>query len=102
MGSLFYGASRHEITFDDATLAHVQLVTVAKLRRNEPFLLTWRSDSNVPNPHGSVWIDRPTELNFVFENPDTAETDRDRLDEMAAAANSAHGLRVRSIPDAKT
>jgi hypothetical protein len=43
MGRLTYD-SHFSVDFDDRTLAHLQLVIVAKLRRNEAFFLSWRDD----------------------------------------------------------
>ncbi|MFD3444536.1 hypothetical protein ACFDTO_08055 [Microbacteriaceae bacterium 4G12] len=44
MGTLFYGASRLEVTFDDRVLAHLQIVMTSKLRRHESFMLSWSVD----------------------------------------------------------
>lgn len=41
MGTLFYGDNRFAIGIDDRSLAHLQLVILAKLRRDESFSFTW-------------------------------------------------------------
>ena len=42
MGKLVYGASVTEIDIDDRTLAHLEIVIIAKLRRDEKFVLSWQ------------------------------------------------------------
>src|SRR5690606_11550369 len=47
VGSLIYGTSGIEISFDDRVLAHLELVINAKLRRRESFMLSWRDSPGV-------------------------------------------------------
>ena len=46
LGTLSYGAPPHEIQMEERLLAHVKIVIIDKLRRNESFLLSWGAMSN--------------------------------------------------------
>jgi hypothetical protein len=40
-----YGAHEYAVEVDDRALAHLKMVMVAKLRRHEPFLLSWENSA---------------------------------------------------------
>ncbi|HWH97670.1 MAG TPA: hypothetical protein VNS80_04820 [Pseudolysinimonas sp.] len=94
MGSLHYGSPPATFELDDRVLAHVELVMLAKLRRNESFALT------VDEPKGgrsTIWINASSTLRFEF----TAATDdinRAWLDELIDSANTTTGMRILPEP----
>lgn len=92
MGSLFYGSSRVELVIDDETLALVQRVIIAKLRRSEPFAITWHD----PGMGGSdsVWVSATVELHFHYDNAPPTEVDSRRLEAITQDAAGPFGLRL--------
>lgn len=90
MGQLIYGTPSDSFEMDDRTLAHVEIVTLAKLRRNESFALV------MPSADGgrtSLWISPVSTLQFRIGDV-KQEIDRVWLDQLIEGANSASGLRV--------
>lgn len=97
MGKLLYSAAQFSATFTDRELAHLKLVMVAKLRRNEPFTFSW------DKPEGgrvSLWIAGQVPLIFEFDNATPVEINRDWIDEMSQAASSLNGLVLIQEPGA--
>ena len=90
MGKLMYGTPADSFDLDDRTLAHVEIVILAKLRRNESFALV------LPGADGgrtSLWISPVSTLQFRIDDV-RQEIDRVWLDQLIEGANSASGLRV--------
>jgi hypothetical protein len=54
VGTLFYGASRTPIRIDDRILAHLRLVATSKLRRNEPFLISWHDPADTGGGRSTI------------------------------------------------
>lgn len=46
----------HMIKIDDRVLAHLKVLVGSKLRRNEPFLLSWQEPADEGHGRSSVWI----------------------------------------------
>ena len=90
MGQLIYGTPSDSFEFDDRTLAHVEIVTLAKLRRNESFALV------IPDSSGGrtiLWISPVSTLQFRIGDT-KQEVDRGWLDQLIEGANSPAGMRV--------
>lgn len=95
MGSLHYGSPPATFELDDRTLAHVELVALAKLRRNESFALT------IDAPKGgrsTIWVNASSTLRFEFRSA-THEINRVWLDELIDSANTTAGLRIIPEPE---
>lgn len=92
MGDLYYGAARTRVHMDDRTLAHVSAVITAKLRRSEPFLLSWR-DAEAQGA-SSVWIHQACDLHYAYDSSAHVDLDRGLLERMSRASSSPHGLVV--------
>lgn len=92
MGDLYYGAARTRIHMDDRTLAHVSAVVTAKLRRSEPFLLSWLDDDAIGDGRSAVWLHQACDLHYKFEASEHVDLDRALLERMSRAASSAQGL----------
>lgn len=90
MGHLRYGSPAQTFDIDDRTLAHLEIVTLAKLRRGEPFALT------IPRPTGgrcTLWINAASAIVFELHG-DPGPIDRPWLESLIEAANTAAGLRL--------
>ncbi len=96
MGSLHYGSPPASFEIDDRTLAHVELVVVAKLRRNEAFALT----IDTADGRSTIWINAAATLRF-----DTAagehDINREWLDQLIDSANTTAGMRILPEPAAR-
>jgi hypothetical protein len=89
MGTIQYPASQFVARFTDRELAHLKLVIVAKLRRNEPFTFS------LDKPDGgrvSLWIAAQIPLVFEFDDSTPIEINREWIDEMNQSASSLSGL----------
>lgn len=90
MGHLHYGASPASFELPDRTLAHVEFVVLAKLRRNETFALLIEGDDG---SRQRIWISPASTLRFEFEGAVT-DINREWLEELIDTANSASGMRI--------
>ncbi|WP_312855081.1 DUF7882 family protein [Agromyces agglutinans] len=97
MGTLQYDGVL--IEFDDRVLAHLQLVIVQKLRRNESFVMSWRDAQETGNGHSSVWVHPAQNLYFKFSGGRHPAINRDWLEQLMESANSARGLVITAEPD---
>ena len=94
MGQLLYGATPTVIDLDDRTLAHVELVTLAKLRRNESFAFTLDA---ADGSRSTIWLNAATALEFRL-TVGRHEINREWLDLLIDTANSSGGMRVLPEP----
>jgi hypothetical protein len=94
MGTLFYGASRTPIRIDDRILAHLKLVATSKLRRNEPFLVSWHDASDVGGGRSSIWIHPTCDLHYKFDGGTPATIDQELIEQLSVAANAARGIEI--------
>ena len=92
MGTLFYGASRTPIRIDDRILAHLKLVATSKLRRNEPFIVSWHDASDVGGGRSSIWLHPGCDLHYKFDGGGSPVIDQDLIETMSLAANAARGI----------
>lgn len=90
MGQLLYGLPPVVFEFDDRALAHIELVTLAKLRRNEHFAFS--IDSGDGDGRTTIWLGTNIPLQFRFESS-RHEINRVWLDELLDSANSTAGMR---------
>jgi len=97
MGQLAYGIDGHCYEVDDTTLRHLRAAVIAKLRRKEPFPLTLRSPGTGAAAE-TLWIQPSIPLRFVFETEESGHLDREWLEKLVAAANSAGGMHVELEP----
>lgn len=100
MGRLVYAQTR-SIEFDDRVLAHLQLVITSKLRRGESLTMSWTNTADSASARSTVWLHPAIPLEFDFEGRDTPRINREWLQELAAAANSAQGLLLSGDPGAE-
>lgn len=89
MGVLVYDGESFE--FDDRTLAHVLAVATVKLRRREPFLLSWPTGGHQAT-RTSVWIDNAIPLRYEVGAEHVGRLDQAWLDELMEMTTRASGV----------
>ena len=97
MGKLTYDSTL-TVDFDDRTLAHLQLVIGAKLRRGEAFFFSWKEDVTTGSGRGSIWIQRSIPLSFKMHTSRNFPVNRRWLEQLTLSANSAQGLFLTEEP----
>lgn len=105
MGFLIYGVAP-AVEIQDRLLRHLEMVITAKLRRGESFAFHWDQEAGVSGDqahdaaHGSVWISQGSQLYFRYDGPRKSHTlNRQWVDQLLVAANSAGGLHAIEEPD---
>jgi hypothetical protein len=98
MGKLNYGAPPTGVEIDDRTLAHLQVVIVAKLRRNESLAFTWEHSVTGRDSHSTIWLHPAIAVEFQFYGTRHPALNAVWIDELMRTANSPAGLRV--VPEA--
>jgi hypothetical protein len=93
MGSLVYD-SRLSIPVDDRTLAHLQAVVLAKLRRRESFGFT----ATVDGREVSLWLGPSVALEFAYADRRRPALNRAWLELLAEVASSVDGLVIAPEP----
>lgn len=90
MGRLHYGTQTDAFEIDDRTLAHLEIVTLAKLRRNESFALGLGG----PGPlHSTLWMHPAVNLQFRYDAPRPA-IEREWLETLMEGANTGAGVQL--------
>lgn len=90
MGTLHYGSPPVSFPIDDRTLAHVELVVVAKLRRSENFAF---SIDAVDGGRQTLWISTAATIRFEYDEI-VHEINRMWLEELIDSANTTAGMRL--------
>ena len=92
MGTIIYDAgSLAEV--EDRTMAHLQVVIINKLRRQESFCFSIENKNRLT----SVWMNPTTPLAFVYSGNRQPTLNRLWIEKLADTANQTDGLRV--IPE---
>ena len=107
MGYLTYDGGTAEVQLDDRVLAHLQIVIITKIRRNESFSFNWDDEPRVggdeasvaPAQHGSIWISKSSSLYFSYDGPRDRPLNREWLEELSRVASGTSGLRL--VPEPK-
>jgi hypothetical protein len=92
MGTLKYDGT--SVEFDDLMLAHVQIVVIQKLRRQESFQLTWREPEAIGGGHTAIWLHPVSDITFHFTKSDKLTIDKNWLQSLMESANSPRGMFV--------
>jgi hypothetical protein len=98
MGRLLYGNAAVTIEFDDRTLAHLQLVIGAKLRRHEAFFCSWKDDPDLGDGRSSIWVESSIPLYFTYQSTAPQAINREWLEQLTKSANSPQGLHLTTEP----
>ncbi len=93
MGSLHYGSPPASFDLDDRTLAHVELVVLAKLRRNESFALTLDDGHRRSlDDLDQRFVDSALRVRAIG----VADINREWLEELIDSANTTAGMKIAS------
>ncbi|WP_150951604.1 ATP-dependent DNA ligase [Microbacterium testaceum] len=93
MGKFIYGVGI-SADFEYRLLAHLQVVVGNKLRRGEPFYLSWRGDQSTGGGRTSVWVHQGASMVFKFHGGRPPALNRAWLEALMHTANSNTGLHV--------
>ena len=91
MGAFHYGSPAATFELDDRVLAHLELVMMAKLRRQESFSFALAEDDG--SRRQAMWISPLVALRFSYVAP-MPEINKKWLQDLVDTANSPGGLRV--------
>src|SRR5690625_3039467 len=72
---------------------------ITKLRRNESFALNWTHGMDDGSGRSTIWVHPGVELEFVFYGNRRPERNREWIELLLEAANSAEGLRMIPEPE---
>lgn len=98
MGTLFYGTQAREIVIEDRLLAHLEVAMLSKMRRREPFALSWlEPDDEERGLRQAVWVSDATELVFVYSSPGMPTLNRAWIEALAIGADKGN-LHLRPEP----
>lgn len=97
MGTLTYDSTL-TADFEDRTLAHLQVVIGAKLRRNESFYFSWKDDSAIGDGRSVIWLHPSIPVSFKYFGSRPPVLNRDWIDELMLLANTPAGLTVTAEP----
>jgi hypothetical protein len=89
MGTLKYDGVTTE--FDDRTLAHIEIVIVRKLRKQESFFMSWHEPGAGGGRNG-IWVHPTAMLTFHFAFTGAPDIDKAWLERLTVSANSPSGL----------
>ncbi len=92
MGTIYYGGSDTPIHIEDRALAHLKVVIVTKLRRNETFTLSWQHPDDEPRGRSTIWLHPSIPLRFVFDDPEPTELSREWISDLANSVSSTGGI----------
>ena len=91
MGALLYGDRQRRFEIDDRTLAHLQLVIAAKLRRRESFFFSVREEGDTAG-RVSIWMSPMVPLHFKYYGSRPPMINRRWVEALHDAASSPAGL----------
>ncbi|NII52120.1 ATP-dependent DNA ligase [Frigoribacterium endophyticum] len=98
MGFLLYDHATTDIRIPDRTLAHLQVVIVSKLRRNESFAFSYVLDPEAGSGRNTLWMHPAIGLRFSFEGVKVPSLNKDWLLALTQSAHSGTGLHVLPEP----
>lgn len=93
MCALIYGPGP-VYDMDDRTLAHVKLAVVAKLRRQESFLLSWPNSVDQGSGRVSLWMSPTMSLQFQFAGSRPPAINRAWVLAMLDSSHSDRGVLI--------
>jgi hypothetical protein len=98
VGQLRYGSPPEIIEIDDRALAHIKIVTLAKLRRQEGFPFSFEVDRSDGGGRSTVWIAPAVPLQFKFDGSRQPAINKAWLEALMIAANAVDGMRIIDEP----
>ena len=98
VGTLHYGHAGLQTSIDDRSLAHLQAVISAKLRRHEGFIFTCETEAVHGAPRRAFWISAEVPLVFEYAGDEQTPLNREWLEILSRSASSSNGLRLIAEP----
>jgi len=98
MGTLIYDGQTAEIPMDDRALAHLQVVIISKLRRQESFAFSWKDAPSAGDGRSTVWLHPQVSLRFKFAGGRPPAINQQWLAVLSDSANTASGLHLSPEP----
>lgn len=95
MGKLLYNSGESSFDIDDRVLAHLRVVFMNKLRRNESFMF------QMPDPNvgtRSLWVHAAIPIAFAFSGGRNPAIDSRWIDHLMHEASSPNGLTYEARP----
>ncbi|WP_203136448.1 DUF7882 family protein [Microbacterium sp. JZ31] len=92
MGILHYGTDSKPIHIDDRALAHLKVVVVAKLRRQESFTVSWQHPEEDGPGRSTIWMHPSIPVRFEFDDAVAPQLNREWVEELALSANALGGI----------
>ena len=86
------------IDVEDRTLAHLQVVIAAKLRRGESMMFSWRDPSETGDGRTSVWLHPVADLTFKYYGGRRPAINQAWVERLVLQANSPAGLQMIEEP----
>lgn len=99
MGHLIYDRHTAEVQMEDRLLAHLQIVMIAKLRRQESFAFSWKEPASAGDGRSTVWVHPTVSLRFRYAGSRPPSINPAWLRVLAASADSGTGLQVLPEPE---
>ena len=96
MGVLLYADDPHGIEIDDRTLAHLKVVILGRLRRQECFTLSWIRAASTGSGRETIWLAPGIPLRFRLDDADGRPLNREWLNQLSATADRGD---LRIIPE---
>ncbi|MEJ3404084.1 hypothetical protein WDJ51_05020 [Rathayibacter sp. YIM 133350] len=96
MGTLFYDHEGFE--FEDRVLAHLQLVLTTKLRRHEPFVLSWLQPFELGSGRRALWIDNGVGIHYAYSGSRTPTINREWVEQLMTASGRPGGVFLEEEP----
>lgn len=100
MGRLTYEGSQ-KVDIEDRALTHLQIVITSKLRRGEPFPLSWKDDISTGGGRSTVWVNQHSSLVFKYHGGRQPSINRAWIDALTQTANAPSGLYLVPEPSAR-
>ena len=101
VGTLNYGNPSFVVSFDDRTLAQLQVVITAKLRRGESFLFSWLSRVEEGSGRSAIWLDPSSTIYYRYKGNRIAAMNNEWLNELTVSANRPGGMLLTPEPAAR-
>ena len=99
MGKLVYSSAQFELEIEDRTLAHLQAVIGAKLRRGESFYFNWTT--NDPElRRNTLWLNASIPVRYHYADSGRPDINRGWLETLTVSASSPSGLSLVPEPSA--
>jgi hypothetical protein len=97
LGYLIYDGKTAEIAMEDRALAHLQIVIINKIRRQESFAFSWKDPASAGDGRSTIWIHPTVSLRFRFLGGRPPVINHTWIAALTQSANSSTGLHM--IPE---